>query len=193
MPWKWWLMSPIDTPASALMRRTETPSWPNFFRHASVAAISSSRRASGDSRRNLGSPDVLDRLTGPGAKKSQPTLHVFLVQINARETSIAGVGVARVQNTPVVEQQHRARLQPPAVLQRRLAAECIKGRECPVKRPLLRGWQRERRAIVVVVADLHEPARIVEPEEGPTCHEVYAPSLVDVLPRDCNLGQQLEI
>src|SRR5215469_11363232 len=158
-------MSPIETPASALMRRTDTPSWPNFFRHASVAAISSSRRASGGSRRNLGSTDVLDRLTSLGPEKSQPTLYVFLVQIDAGETAVAGVGVARVQNTPVVEQQHRARQQPSAVLQRGLAAECIEGRECSIKRPLPRGWQRERRPIVVVVADLHEPARIVEPEE----------------------------
>jgi|SRR6516225_7082732 len=99
-------MSPIETPASALIRRTDTPSWPNFFRQASVAAISASRRASGGSRRNLGSADALDRLTGPGPQKSQPTLNVFLVQINAGETSVACVGVARVQNTPVVEQQH---------------------------------------------------------------------------------------
>src|SRR5215469_2241637 len=129
MPWKWWLMSPIETPASALIRRTETPSWPNFLRHASVAAISASRRASGGSRRNLGSADALDRLTGLGPQRSQPTLDVFLVQINAGETSVASVGIARVQNTPVVEQQHRARQQPATVLQRRFAAERIEGRE----------------------------------------------------------------
>src|SRR5215469_18522236 len=105
-------MSPIETPASALIRRTETPPCPNFCRQASVAAISASRRASGGSRRNLGSADELDCLTGLGPKKSQPTLNVFLVQINAGETPVAGVGVARVQNSPVVEQQDRARQQP---------------------------------------------------------------------------------
>src|SRR5215472_8115271 len=110
-------MSPIETLASALIRRTETPSCPNFLRHASVAATSSSRRESGDSRRNLGSADALDRLTGLGPQKSQPTLHVFLVQINPGKTSVAGVGVACMQNTPVVEQQHGARQQPTTVLQ----------------------------------------------------------------------------
>ena len=116
MPWKWWLMSPIETPASALIRRTETPSWPNFFRQPSVAAISSSRRASGGSRRNLGSTDALDRLTGLGPQKSQPALDVFPVEINTGETPVAGVGIARVQYTPVIEQQHRARQQAAAVL-----------------------------------------------------------------------------
>src|SRR4029077_885775 len=116
MPRKWWLMSPIVTPASALIRRTESPAWPNLFRHASVAATSSSRRASGASRRNLGSIDASDGFTGPRPQKPQPTLDVLPVQIHSGETSIAGVGVARVQNAPIVEQQHGARQQTAAVL-----------------------------------------------------------------------------
>src|SRR5450631_91843 len=98
MPGKWWLMSPIETPASALMRRTETPSCPNLRRQASVAATSSSRRASGGSRRNFGSGDGLDRFTGPAAQEAQPAVDVFLVEVDAGQAPVTRVAVARVQH-----------------------------------------------------------------------------------------------
>src|SRR5579871_5761840 len=162
MPGKWWLMSPIETPASALMRRTETPSCPSLFKHASVAVTSSSRRASGASRRNFGSAAVLDRFTGPGAQEAKPAVDVFLVEVHAGQAAVAGVGVARVQHAPVVEQQHRARQQPAAMLQAFVPAECVELRERPVERTLALGRQRERRAVVAVVAQLHEPTGVVE-------------------------------
>ena len=99
-------MSPIVTPASALMRRTEAPSCPNLRRHASVAATSASRRAAGGSRRNFGSEGGLDRLTGRYAQESQPTLDVFLVEICTGQMAIANIGIAGVQHAPVVEQQY---------------------------------------------------------------------------------------
>src|ERR1700682_4380061 len=44
----------MDTPAAALIRRTETPSWPNCFRQRKVASTSASRRTSGVARWNFG-------------------------------------------------------------------------------------------------------------------------------------------
>src|ERR1700733_15062407 len=51
---KWWLISPIETPAAALIRRTETPSWPYFFKQRRVASTRASRRTAGVARRNFG-------------------------------------------------------------------------------------------------------------------------------------------
>src|ERR1700680_1970890 len=44
----------MDTPAAALIRRTETPSWPNCFRQRKVASTSASRRTAGVARWNFG-------------------------------------------------------------------------------------------------------------------------------------------
>src|SRR5476649_2556723 len=44
----------METPAAALMRRTEVPSWPYFFKQRSVASIRASRRTAGVARRNFG-------------------------------------------------------------------------------------------------------------------------------------------
>src|ERR1700722_7950544 len=44
----------MDTPAAALIRRTETPAWPNCFRQRKVASTSASRRTSGVARWNFG-------------------------------------------------------------------------------------------------------------------------------------------
>src|SRR5579872_4517398 len=103
----------------------------------------SSRRASGDSRRNFGAATPLDRLTGPGPQTSQAALDVLLVEVDPRQTPIARVGIARVQDTPVVEQQHRAWQQPPAVLERRIVAEGIERSERAIERPLARRGQGE--------------------------------------------------
>src|SRR5262249_49094652 len=150
MPGKWWLMRPIDTPASALILRTETPSWPYFARQASVALTSSSRRASGGSRRDLGSADALDRFTGARAQEPEPAVNIFLIEIDTGEPAVAGVGVARVQHAPVVEQEHRARQQPAPMPQRLVLAQRVEARQRTVESPLLVRRQRKRRAIVVV-------------------------------------------
>src|SRR5580698_7126685 len=44
----------MDTPAAALMRRTDTPSWPNCLRQRRVASTNASRRTAGAARWNLG-------------------------------------------------------------------------------------------------------------------------------------------
>src|SRR3984893_8665234 len=44
----------MDTPAAVLMRRTEIPSWPYFFKHPRVASTRASRRSAGVARRNFG-------------------------------------------------------------------------------------------------------------------------------------------
>src|ERR1700690_3435094 len=44
----------MDTPAAALMRRTEAPACPYFFKQRRVASISASRRTAGVARRNFG-------------------------------------------------------------------------------------------------------------------------------------------
>src|ERR1700691_1198690 len=44
----------MDTPAAALMRRTDTPSWPNSLRQRRVASTNASRRTAGAARWNLG-------------------------------------------------------------------------------------------------------------------------------------------
>src|SRR3979409_955694 len=44
----------MDTPAAALIRRTDTPSWPNCLRQRSVASTNASRRTAGVARWNFG-------------------------------------------------------------------------------------------------------------------------------------------
>src|SRR5579859_729015 len=143
MPEKWWVMRPIETPASALIRRTDTPSWPKRLRQTRVAAMSSSRRAPGDSRRNFGAAAPLDRLTGPRPQTPQATLDVFLVEVDPRQSPVARVGITRVQHAPVVEQQHRAREQPPAVLERGIVAERVERSESAIERTLARRGEGE--------------------------------------------------
>src|SRR5271168_880297 len=44
----------MDTPAAALIRRTETPSWPYCLRQLKVASTNASRRTAGVARWNFG-------------------------------------------------------------------------------------------------------------------------------------------
>src|ERR1700730_2191277 len=44
----------MDTPAAALIRRTDTPSWPNCLRQRRVASTNASRRTAGVARWNFG-------------------------------------------------------------------------------------------------------------------------------------------
>src|SRR5882757_5042314 len=44
----------METPAAALIRRTDTPSWPNCLRQLRVASTNASRRTAGVARWNFG-------------------------------------------------------------------------------------------------------------------------------------------
>ena len=75
-----------------------------------------------ESRVGARQPAGLYRGAGPNPKYAQAAFDVLAIQIGAGQPAVADVGLARMQQPPVIEHQHRAGQQPPPVLQPGLRA-----------------------------------------------------------------------